>query len=242
MKAASPSDVRVLHRDESFLVVAKPSGVPTTSPADETTLVRLVQALDPRAPRLHPSSRLDAKISGVVIFARTAAATEHLLAARKAGAYVRVYFGLAARAPEPSHGEWRGAIAHDPRDARKRRVAAEGEGEGDAQHAHTLYRTALQLEPAVLLELRPQTGRTHQLRVHAAHAGVPLLGDRHYGGAQRITLGDGRVLAVRRTMLHCRRVTVPAMTGSGELAFADDPPADMQALWTSLGGDSLAML
>src|SRR6476620_4176196 len=121
MNAASPPEIRVLHRDDSFLVVAKPSGVPTTSPNRQTTLVSLVQALDPRAPRLHPSSRLDAEVSGVVIFARTAAATEHLLAARKAGAYARVYFGLAARAPEPSAGEWRGAIAHDPRDTRKRR-------------------------------------------------------------------------------------------------------------------------
>lgn len=240
MTAANRPEVRVLHRDASFLVVAKPSGVPTTSPNDETTLVSLVQALDPRAPRLHPSSRLDAEVSGVVIFARTAAATEHLLAARKAAAYERVYFGLAARAPEPAEGEWRGAIAHDPRDARKRRVVAEGEG--DAQHAHTLYRVALQLERAVLLELGPQTGRTHQLRVHAAHAGVPLLGDRHYGGEPRVTLGDGRVLAVRRTMLHCRRVTVPAMSGSDALVFADDPPPDMQALWTSLGGDSLGRI
>lgn len=240
MTAASPPELRVVHRDESFLVVAKPSGIPTTSPNDETTLVSLVQALDPRAPRLHPSSRLDAEVTGVVIFARTAAATEHLLAARKAGAYERVYFGLAARAPEPDAGEWRGAIAHDPRDARKRRVATQAEG--DAQPARTLYRTALQLEHAVLLELRPQTGRTHQLRVHAAHAGVPLLGDRHYGGSQRITLSDGRVLALRRTMLHCRRVTVPAIAGNGVLVFADDPPPDMQALWTNLGGDSLAIL
>jgi 23S rRNA-/tRNA-specific pseudouridylate synthase len=240
MSGASSPEVRVLHRDDAFLVVAKPSGVPTTSPGDETTLVTLVQALDPRAPRLHPSSRLDAEVSGVVIFARTAAATQHLLDARKAGAYERVYLGLAARAPEPDAGEWRGAIAHDPRDARKRRVAAQGEG--DAQLAHTLYRTALRLEHAALLELRPQTGRTHQLRVHAAHAGVPLLGDRHYGGSQRITLSDGRTIAVRRTMLHCRRVTVPAISGSGVLVFAEDPPADMQALWTSLGGNSLAML
>jgi hypothetical protein len=43
-------------------------------------------------------------------------------------------------------------------------------------------------------------------------------------------------------MLHCRRVTVPAITGNGVLVFADDPPADMQTLWTSLGGDSLAVL
>jgi 23S rRNA pseudouridine1911/1915/1917 synthase len=240
MNGTAPAEVRVVHRDESFLVVEKPSGVPTTSPSDETTLVRLVQALDPRAPRLHPSSRLDAEVSGVVIFARTPAATEHLLAARKAGAYERVYFGLAARAPEPSAGEWHGAIAHDTRDPRKRRVAPQGEG--DAQLAHTLYRTLQQVTGAVLLELKPQTGRTHQLRVHAAHAGVPLLGDRHYGGPPRVTFGDGRVLGVRRTMLHCRRVTVPDPAGSGVLCFEAEPPADMQTLWTALGGDALTKI
>jgi 23S rRNA-/tRNA-specific pseudouridylate synthase len=232
--------IRVLHRDIGFLVLEKPSGLATTSPkADEVTLTSLAHEIDPRAPLLHPSSRLDAEVSGVVVFARTGNATKHLLAARKAGSYLREYIGLAAKAPLPPAGDWHGAIALDPRDPRKRTVAAASAATAGARESHTRYQTAAQLDAAVLLRMQPQTGRTHQLRVHAAHAGVPLLGDRHYGGVQRVVLADGRVLSVRRTMLHCLRVSVPAPDGNGVLRFEAEPPADMQTLWRALGGDTI---
>lgn len=236
--SAATAEVTILHRDALFLVLHKPSGLPTTSPAASPTLVEAARALDPHASQLHPSSRLDAEVSGVVVFARTREATEHLLAARREGAYGRAYLALAAVAPEPKQGQWRAAIAIDPRDRRKRVAAADAVVGARASCTH--YLTLCELPACALLWLEPQTGRTHQLRVHAAHARVPLLGDRHYGGASRAVLADGRVLSVRRTMLHCTRVRVPNPRGGEALCFEAPPPEDFRALWAGLGGGPIA--
>ena len=238
MSARAPAaELAVLHRDELLLVVDKPAFLPTTSPSGATTVVARARSLDPRAPKLHPSSRLDAEVTGVLVLARSRAGILHLLAARRAGAYARGYLGIAARAPQPPAGDGHGAIAIDPRDRRKR-IVAEPTVRG-ARRAHTRYRTLVALPGAALLWLEPQTGRTHQLRVHAAHAGSPLLGDRVYGGASRVVLGDGSVVAARRVMLHCARVTVPAPKGGAALRFEAAPPADMQQLWRQVGGGAL---
>jgi 23S rRNA pseudouridine955/2504/2580 synthase/23S rRNA pseudouridine1911/1915/1917 synthase len=96
------------------------------------------------------------------------------------------------------------------------------------------------LPTAALLLLSPLTGRTHQLRVHAARAGVPLLGDRHYGGPVKVTLPDGRVVRAGRVMLHCARVRLPkiAPTAEPERLTLDAPiPADFRAVWLALGGE-----
>jgi len=231
--------VAVLHEDAWFLVLYKPSGLPTTSPGDEPTLTKLARELDPSAPRLHPSSRLDAEVSGTVIFARTPNATEHLLAARQAGTYRRGYLAIAIAPPRPPEGDWHGAIGLDPSNPRKRSIARTGAS--GAREAHTRYSTLESAAHAVLLWLMPQTGRTHQLRVHAAAAGSPLLGDRHYGGAPRVVLADGRVLSARRTMLHCALVEIPNPVGGDPLRFEAPPPADFAELWRSLGGSVLQL-
>jgi RluA family pseudouridine synthase len=226
--------VIVLHEDAWFLVLHKPSGLPTTSPGGEPTLAAVARELDASAPRLHPSSRLDAEVSGVVIFARTPNATEHLLAARRAGAYHRGYLAIASAPPQPAQGEWHGAIGIDANNPRKRAIARAGAP--GARQAETRYRTLQSTQHAALLWLMPQTGRTHQLRVHAANAGIPLLGDRHYGGAPRVVLADGRVLSARRTMLHCARVEIPNPVGGDRLRFEAPPPPDFATLWDALSG------
>lgn len=230
----------VLHRDADLLVLYKPAFLATTSPDGTHCLVNAAVALDPDAPRLHASSRLDAEVTGVVTFARTDRAIEALLAARRAGRYERYYLGLAAQAPSPEQGEWRWAIERDPRDARKRVALPEGGKRGVA--ALSRYRL-LSLQPsAAALLLRPETGRTHQLRVHAAKAGAPLLGDKHYGGAISRVLPDGRVVRAPRVMLHCARVKLPAIAGAA--ITVDAPlPSDMRTLWSQLGGapDALSL-
>ncbi|HEX4352905.1 MAG TPA: pseudouridine synthase, partial [Polyangiales bacterium] len=190
------SSLQVVHRDEHLLVLFKPSGLATTSPDGSGCLASLAREIDPDAARLHASSRLDADVTGLVTFARTDRAIAQLMAARAAGHYQRYYLGLAAAAPDPSHGDWRGAIAKDPRNPRRRIIAAEGKS--GAVSAHSRYRVVSSSSQVTLLSLRPQTGRTHQLRLHASAAGVPLLGDKHYGGLTRVTLPDGRVVLAPR--------------------------------------------
>lgn len=229
----------IVHRDAHLLVLYKPSGIATTSFGGGACLVRDAQALDPEAAFLHPSSRLDSEVSGLVTFTRTREANRALLAARAAGQYSRCYIALAATAPTPPQGSWDSPIAIDPNDKRRRLAAgATGPGSRSGKPALTVYETAGQSQgSAVTLRLRPKTGRTHQLRAHAAAAGSPLLGDRHYGGLTRIALPDGRVLSIRRAMLHCAQVEIPDLARGGRLVLTAETPQDMLALWHALGGD-----
>jgi 23S rRNA-/tRNA-specific pseudouridylate synthase len=225
----------VVHRDADLLVLYKPAGLPTTSPDGEGCLASLARALDPDAPRMHASSRLDAEVTGLVTFARTDRAIAALTAARRQGKYGRFYLALASSAPQPERGEWHWEIAKDPRNPRRR--VAQPAGSGRGAHASSRYEVLCTLSHAALLGLRPETGRTHQLRVHAAEAGVALLGDKHYAGPMRVVLADGRVLRAPRVMLHCARLTLPGIASAAPLTLDADVAQDMSELFAQLGGD-----
>lgn len=222
----------LIHRDDELLVVSKPPGLPTTSPRpDEPSLVRWVSNRFSDL-RPHPTSRLDTQVSGLVTFALSRDANRRLLAARRAGTYDRVYLGITVHQLIEPEGDWSWPIAIDPQDP-KRRIAGSGRG---ARAASTRYEVAAGATHATLLLLRPVTGRTHQLRVHASAAGVPLFGDRVYRGESRKVLPDGRVVAARRVMLHCARVRLPSSSGDAPLELTAPVRVDMTKAWVELGG------
>jgi len=225
--------VPILHRDEHFLVVDKPSGIATTSPTGRDCLVELVRALDPSAPKMHPTSRLDAEVSGVLVFARTDRAIEHALAARRAHAYRRLYVAVSARTPPEAEGRWDFPIGVDPKDARRRVVDTRSP---DAKPSATNFRIVAHTDQGAFLALAPETGRTHQLRVHASHANAPFVGDIHYGGPKRIVAPNGRITTVSRVMLHCARVALPAL-GSVGLTFVSALPDDFARAVAAIGVD-----
>lgn len=231
------SEPSVAYRDADLLVLVKPAGLATTSPDGRDCLVAIAHELDPRAPRLHPTSRLDAEVTGLVTFARTERATTRLLEARRRGDYHRRYLALASRAPEPAEGRWSWPIALDRTDKR-RRVAGHGPSE---RHAETEYRTAGSVSGAACLHLYPHTGRTHQLRVHASKAGCPLLGDVHYGGPRRVTRADGRVVTASRVMLHCAELDLPASDPKARIRLFCEAPDDLRSVWAALGGEPSAL-
>lgn len=234
----TPSELRIIYKDHHFVAVAKPSGIATTAPDDGPSLFALMKQLDPNAPQLHPLSRLDTQVTGVLVFARTGWANQLALEARRTGHLPRRYIGLAQRAPESLVGDWRWAIAIDPRDQKKRCAVSSADQGMGVKEAHTRYEVLAQAGSIVALSLWPQTGRTHQLRVHAAHASCPLLGDVAYGGVKRLVLDNGRILSAGRVMLHCAEVQLPHPdAGIGTLALQLPVEADMAKLWTSAGGD-----
>jgi 23S rRNA-/tRNA-specific pseudouridylate synthase len=232
MRRSPPDDeIRVVHRDRHLLIVVKPTGLATTSPSGPSLAARVI-ALDPHAPRLHPSSRLDAEVTGLVTFARTRIATKALLRARREGTYRRLYLALAHGALE-GEGAWTFPIGRDA-DPRKRRVDETG------VPAATDYAALSSSNGVVLLALYPRTGRTHQLRVHASAAGVPLLGDVHYGGPRRLALADGRVVSAGRVMLHCAALDLPAIERD-PVSVVEPPPDDFARTWSRSGGDAAVL-
>ena len=220
----------IVHRDRDLLIVHKPAGMPTTSPShDEDCLVRWVTE-HVGVMRAHPTSRLDSPVSGLVTFALSKEANQRLLEARRAGTYERLYLGVTLHHLGDERGVWSWPISVDPRNA-KLRMAGSGRGE---RIARTRYAIAARTPRAALLRLMPETGRTHQLRVHSAKAGAPLFGDHAYGGERRLSLPDGTVVTARRVMLHCAKVAFP--WGTGSLRLKAIPPDDMRRAWVALGG------
>jgi len=241
MRPASRS-VEVVFRDAHLLVLNKPAGIATTAPNDGPSLFTLARELDPAAPQLHPLSRLDTQVTGLVAFARTSEANKAALMARRHGVLIRRYVGLATHVPSPERGEWHASIGIDPRDPRHRLALAEGAPGIGVKHALTRYAVSAVAGPLVLLQLWPRTGRTHQLRVHAAHGLSPLAGDTAYGGQKRITLPNGRILTASRVMLHCASLSMPHPSSPGQTLTLDlVPEADMQSLWRSAGGEPGAL-
>ena len=236
-RAASPSGPRVLARTDDMVAVDKPAGVPTIPDhggAAHSLVALVAKLLGVDAARVHPTSRLDRDVSGVVVLALTKAAAERLSAARVRGTYERRYVAIAARPPATDRGTWDAPVGRGP-DPRLRVV-----GGRDAVEARTRYAVCARTPGGyAMLAVAPVTGRTHQIRVHAAHAGAPLVGDRAYGGPARVTLPTGRVLEPRRIALHAARVVVPDASGSPVVAVAP-VPAELEGLWSALGGEASA--
>jgi len=224
--AASPLDrARLLYADAEIAAVDKPAGVPAqpTLTTDRGTLPELVSALLGSPVTL--VHRLDRETSGVTVFARTAASAAALAAAFRDGTPEKTYLALCARTPAPPEGRVDVALGRDPARAGLRRVDARGEP------AATGYRTVREGPLAALVEARPETGRTHQIRVHLAHLGAPLLGDARYGGARRV----GEV-AIPRVMLHARRLALAHPATGAPMTFEAPVPEDFLAVERALLG------
>lgn len=237
--ALSADAVTLLHRADDLVAVQKNAGtvtLPDLHGAAQSLLARTARTLGLDVHRLHATSRLDREVSGVVVFALAKSAADRLLRAREEHRYARRYVAIAQLGASVSledSGVWRARIGRDG-DPKKRKV----EGR-DAQDATSRFLVIERRGPHALLALAPITGRTHQLRVHAAHAGAPLVGDKMYKGPTRITLPGGRVLSLGRIALHAARVTFPDEAGE-DVSVTCPIPADLRDLWGSLGGSALA--
>jgi 23S rRNA pseudouridine1911/1915/1917 synthase len=213
---------RLLYADAEIAAVDKPAGVPAqaTLTTDRGTLPELVsELLGGPAILVH---RLDRETSGVTVFARTKAAAAVLAEAFRTGVPEKTYLALCAKAPTPPEGRIAEPLGRDPTRAGLRRVDPAGEP------AATRYRT-LRRGWCALVEARPETGRTHQIRVHLAHLGASLAGDPRYGGPRRI--GEVRI---PRVMLHAARLALPHPITGAPMTFEAPLPEDFAAALATL--------
>jgi len=229
--------VRVISEYQSFYAVFKPHGLPTEPDRSGTAsaLHSVAELLGVPPSVLHAATRLDAQVSGVVVVARGAEASRHCTELKAKGALRRRYLAVASRAVEPAAGTWNAPIGPG-------RHGVPSLGGRGARDALTRYETLASARPLAssaaptLLGVEPVTGRPHQIRLHAAGAGAPLLGDVKHGGPRRVVLPDGRALTVERVALHAVQVQVvvegvPAWTATAPF------PDDLATLWAALGGD-----
>jgi 23S rRNA pseudouridine1911/1915/1917 synthase len=224
--AATPLErSRLLYADVHLAAVDKPAGVPAqaTLTSDRGTLPELVGALLGAPVTL--VHRLDRETSGVTVFARTPDAAAALAAAFRDGAPEKTYLALCGRAPSPAEGRLELALGKDPARSGLRRADPNGDP------AATRYRTLRDGPLAALVEACPETGRTHQIRVHLAHLGAPLLGDSRYGGARRV----GEV-AIPRVLLHARRLEIVHPVTRERLRLEAPVPDDFAAAEVALLG------
>jgi 23S rRNA pseudouridine1911/1915/1917 synthase len=208
---------RLLHADAHLAAVDKPAGLPSqaTLTGDRGTLPDLAARL--LGGPVEIVHRLDRETSGVVVLARTREAAAALAEAFRRGAPRKTYLALCARAPDPPEGRIDAPLGKDPRRTGSRRVAPGGDA------AATRYATLAAGPGAALVEARPETGRTHQIRVHLAHLGAPLLGDPRYGGPRRV----GEV-EVPRVMLHALRLELAHPVTGEPMTFEAPVPEDFR--------------
>jgi tRNA pseudouridine32 synthase/23S rRNA pseudouridine746 synthase len=230
----TPAPIAVLHEDAALLVVDKPAGrlvIPGRDGAEPS----LRAELEARHGPLWVVHRLDRGTSGVLVFARTAAAHRALNLQFERGEPRKTYLALVAGLP-PAELLVEVPIAA----ARKGRMRAAEPGDPRGKPAATAFRL-VEAFPArggrgalALVEARPATGRTHQIRVHLRAAGHPLAFDPDYGEAVPLLDAAGAVV-LARTPLHAARLELTHPDG-GPLSLAAGLPADLAAALAALRG------
>jgi len=212
---------RVLYRDGLMLVIDKPAGVPVHSgPAGGPHLEHWFPLLRfglPKPPAL--AHRLDRDTSGCLVLGRHPKALRRLGALFAAGLVDKTYWAIVAGNPAQPEGRIEAPLRKETRGTGWRVVI-----DPAGQRAVTDYRVLAAGDGRAWLELKPRTGRTHQIRVHCAAFGCPVVGDPAYGGP-----GDSPL------QLHARAVAVPLHPDRPPVIVTAPPPAHMLAKLAGLG-------
>jgi 23S rRNA pseudouridine1911/1915/1917 synthase len=239
--AAEDIALDIIFEDAALLVLCKPAGmiVHPGAGAREHTLQNALLAHDPelaRVPRAGLIHRLDKDTSGLLLVARTPEVHTRLAAAMQAREIEREYLALCLGAPT-------GGGTVDEPIGRHRSARTHMAVRADGRPAVTHYWIQERFRAHTLLRVRLETGRTHQIRVHLAHIGLPVVGDPVYGGRRRLIAGASPALAAAlkgfpRQALHARRLAFEHPLSGERLSFEAPLPADFQALLAVLRADT----
>jgi 23S rRNA pseudouridine1911/1915/1917 synthase len=235
--------LRILHEDDHLLVLDKPPGV-VVHPTHAHTEGTLMNALlwharrwpEPQRPSL--VGRLDKLTSGIVLVAKSAALHALLQRAMADAACEKDYLALVYGRVRPSGGEIRLRLGRDRSDRRKIAVATHA-GAASLTFFECVARAALPEAGASLLRCRIVTGRTHQIRVHLAALGWPIIGDPIYGEPRWSAVVDlpvaARLRAVSRQALHAWRLSLVHPVTGRRLRVEAPLPEDFGELLSVLG-------
>ena len=240
VRAGSDAEVlrkMLLHEDDKVLVFNKPAGLAVQGGSGVTRHVDgMLEALRNKKgekPRL--VHRLDRETSGALVVARTRLAAMKLAEAFRGRDAHKTYWALVKGVPKKPEDKISTWLVKEPTpDGDRVRVARHGETGAD--HAVSHYRVVEQAARTLTwLEMEPYTGRTHQLRVHAAFIGNPIIGDSKYFEADTNWDFPGGIQ--NRLHLHARRIVIPH-PGSGTIDVTAPLPPHMRQSWNLLGFDT----
>lgn len=227
-----PIPLQVLYEDADLLVINKPAGL-VAHPAAAHRAGTLVNALLHRFPNLRGIGgvdrpglvhRLDKDTSGCLLVAKTDAAHEGLSRQFRARQVRKTYLALVRGSLREPRGRITAPIGRDLRDRKKMGVRT-----ARGREAATAYRVLRALPGATLLEVTLETGRTHQIRVHLAHLGHPVVGDALYGGRPERRAREGAHGPVApRQLLHAWRIAFTHPRTGAPVTVEAPPPPDLR--------------
>ena len=203
-----------LHEDDWIVAVDKPTGLPST-PAGEKGEPDALTMARRQWGRIYMVHRLDRGTSGAILFARTRSAQLGLLGLFREGKIRKTYLAVVGKAPLPSEGEIVTKLGRP--DAGKRQSTERG-----GRTAITRYRVIGPCAKGTLVECMPLTGRTHQLRIHMAELGCPILGDLVYGNDESRRAAD-------RLLLHAWHLELEPPWMKETLRIESPPPMQFAA-------------
>ena len=230
----------VVFKDRALIVINKPAGLVVHPGAGNArhTLQNALLGLDPKlalVPRAGLVHRLDKDTSGLLVVARTPEAHTALVAQLAAREITREYLAVCAGVMTA------GGTIDEPigrHRSQRTRMAVRADGRPSVTH----YRVVRRFRAHTLVRVQLETGRTHQIRVHLAHAGFPVVGDPVYGGRRRLPAGCTPELAEAlvqfpRQALHAARLRLAHPVTGREMEWEAPLPADMGALLAVLEAD-----
>jgi 23S rRNA pseudouridine1911/1915/1917 synthase len=229
----------IVHEDEHLLVVDKPAGMvvhPAAGNFDGTLVNALLHHCAGRLSGIGGVARpgivhrIDKDTSGLLVVAKTDLAHEGLAAQFAKHDIDRRYLAITSGIPVPAQGTIDAPLARSS--ANRKKIAIVGEGRG--KRAVTHYRIVEPLRGAAMVECRLETGRTHQVRVHMASTGHPLLGDPVYGGSPKEHRELLKRLEFHRQALHAAELGFVHPVTKAKLTFKSALPSDIQELFGAL--------
>ena len=237
-----PQDIplRVVFEDEHLLVVDKPAGLvvhPAAGNRDGTLVNALLhhcgESLSGIGGVARPGivHRIDKDTSGLLVVAKTDVAHEGLAKQFATHSIDRRYLAIVAGVPKIAQGTVDAPLARSSANRKKIAIVEIGRG----KRAVTHWRRLSMLRDAALVECRLETGRTHQVRVHMASIGHPLLGDPVYGRAGKTHRKLLHDMDFHRQALHAAELGFIHPVTKHRLSFASAMPTDMQELFNALG-------
>jgi 23S rRNA pseudouridine1911/1915/1917 synthase len=226
--------LKVVYEDADLLVVDKPAGM-VVHPAPGHSGGTLVNALLAHVPGIELDMgdearpgivhRLDKDTSGLIVVAKRRAAHDNLSRQMAAHTMTKEYVAVVAGTPRPPRGIIEAPIARDPRDRQRMAVVHGG------RPARSRYVTDRDLGRYTLVHVTLETGRTHQIRVHMASIGHPVLGDPVYG---KRTLKDASALGLMRQFLHAQRLGFTLPSTGERREFTSELPEDLAVVLEKL--------